>query len=249
MLKSERHEAILEILRNNKHIAPRDIAKKTFSSYSSIRRDLEELESAGLVIRSYGRVEIANAHPMLISYPVRIARNPEQKLLIAKKAASLIKEGDTIFIDPSSSCSYFAKELVGIRGITVITNNVEILYFMTRHNVNVICSGGMQSDPNRYALIGSAAESSFENMHADWCVFSARSLTSDGKIYDIHYNETAVRRVMLRNADRKMFLCDSSKLNTISTYYQCTLADIDYLASDSADISEYKKAFPNITIL
>lgn len=249
MLKTERQEQILEILRTNKYLAPRDIADKLFTSYSSIRRDLEEMELSGLIIRSYGKVELANNHPMLISYPIRMTENAQKKLLIAKKAASLIHEGDTIFIDPSSSCSYFAKELTNIKGITVITNNIEILYYMTQYNVNVISSGGTQSEQNRYACVGAIAENTFRNIYADYVIFSARSLTADGKIYDIHYAETTTRHVMLKNASKKIFLCDSSKLNSISPYYQCDLSDIDYLISDTPAVKSFTKQFPKLKVL
>lgn len=249
MIKTERHETILEILKNTDYTTTKEIADKLFTSYSSIRRDLEELESAGLVVRSYGRIELANKHPMLISYPIRMESNSRKKQFIAKKAASLIHEGDTVFIDPSSSCSYLAKELTHIKGITIITNNIEILYYMTQFNVNTISSGGTQSFQNRYAMIGSVAENTFKNIHADYAFFSARSLTDTGKIYDIHYDETNTRRAMLENAECKVFLCDSSKLNSISTYYQCDLSDIEYLISDTSDVKKYAKQYPELTIL
>ena len=249
MLKSERQEMILEILQSCKYITTQELAKKIFSSYSSIRRDLEELENAGLISRSYGRVELSNHNSLLISYPIRINKNSEQKRSIAKKASRLIEEGDTIFIDPSSSCSFFARELIQMKGITVITNNVEALSLMSQSVINVICSGGLQTTPNRYALVGPIAEETFKNIHADWAVFSARSVTDDGQIYDVHYNETALRNVMLRNADKKMFLCDSSKLGTVSTYYQCCLADIDYMVCDSSKAKIYQQQYPDLKII
>lgn len=248
MIKTERQEYILQMLQNAKYSTAKEIAEKLFTSYSSIRRDLEELEAAGLVLRSYGKVELAN-HPMLISYPVRMEANPHEKQIITKKAAELIHEGDTVFIDSSSSCSYFARELVNIKGITVVTNNIEILYYMTHFNVKVISTGGTQSDQNRFALVGAGAEITFRSIHADFAVFSARSLTGDGKIYDIHYDETNTRRIILENAEKKVFLCDSSKLNSISAYYQCDLSDVDYLVSDSSVIKKYTKLYPKLKIL
>ena len=249
MLKSERQEMILEILQNCKYITTQELAEKTFASYSSVRRDLEELEDSGLISRSYGRVELTNRNSLLVSYPMRINKNSAQKSIIAKKAAALIKEGDTIFIDPSSSCSFFAKELFHMKGITVITNNVEVIGFMSQGNLDVICSGGLQLSPNRYALVGPIAEKTFKNIHADWAVFSAHSLTNDGQIYDVHYNETSLRNVMLENAEKRLFLCDSSKLNTKSTYYQCSLADVDYMVCDSKEAKQYQRDYPNLKIL
>lgn len=77
-------------------------------------------------------------------------KNSSQKHIIAKKAAALIKDGDTIFVDPSSSCTFFVKELLNMKGITLITNNVEVLSLMSQSNINLICSGGLQTAPNRY---------------------------------------------------------------------------------------------------
>lgn len=249
MLKNERQEMILKILQDCKYISTQELVKKIFSSYSSIRRDLEELENVGLISRSYGMVELSNRNPLLVSYPIRINKNSELKRIIAQKAAKLIEEGDTIFIDPSSSCSFFAKELIQMKGITVITNNVEILNFMSQSSINVICSGGIQTAPNRYALVGPIAENTLRSIHADWAVFSARSLTMEGQIYDVNYNETTIRNVMLKNADKKLFLCDSSKLDTISTYYQCSLSNIDYLVCDSEKAKKHARKFHNLKVI
>ena len=64
MLKSERQEMILEILQECKYITTQELAEKTFSSYSSVRRDLEELEDSGLINRSYGKVELATRNSL-----------------------------------------------------------------------------------------------------------------------------------------------------------------------------------------
>lgn len=249
MLKSERQEMILDILNQCRYTTTHELTKKIYSSYSSVRRDLEELESLGLIFRSYGKVELANRNSSLISYPIRANKNAEQKKIIAKKASALIKEGSTVFIDPSSSCSFFAREITHIKGITVVTNNIEVMSILSQSGINVICTGGLQTEPNRYALTGPMAENTFKNIHADWAVFSVRSLTRDGRLYDVHYNETELRRIMLENADKKLFLCDSSKLGTVSTYYQCSLADIDYIASDSRDAKHYLDKFPNLNLV
>lgn len=249
MLKTERHERILEILNGVKYTSPYELAKMLFTSYSSIRRDLEELENAGLILRSYGKVEINNNHPTLVAYPIRIEKNSSKKQNMAKKAAALINEGDTVFVDPSSSCSYFAKEIVNIKGITVVTNNIEILHYMTQCNVNVISSGGVQSEQNRYAMVGKIADNTFKSIHADFAVFSARSLTKDGRIYDIHYEETVTRHTMLENADKKIFLCDSSKFDSFSPYYQCDLSEVDYLVSDAQVDKSFAEKYPKLKIL
>ena len=110
---------------------------------------------------------------------------------------------------------------------------------MTQSSINVICSGGLQTEPNRYALTGPIAESTFRNIHADWAVFSVRSLTSGGKLYDVHYSETA----------KSLFLCDGSKLGTDSPYYQCSLDDVDYMVCNSKESKKYLKDYPGLKLL
>lgn len=120
---------------------------------------------------------------------------------------------------------------------------------MTQSSINVICSGGLQTEPNRYALTGPIAESTFRNIHADWAIFSVRSLTSGGKLYDVHYSETALRNVMLENAAKSLFLCDGSKLGTDSPYYQCSLDDVDYMVCNSKESKKYLKDYPGLKLL
>lgn len=249
MLKSERQEMILELLQTEKYVTAAALAEKFYSSYSSIRRDLAELEASGLISRSYGRVELSNKSSRLVSYPIRINKNSEQKRIIAKKAASLIKDGDTLFIDPSSSCSFFARELLNKKSITVITNNVEIMNILSQSSFDVVCSGGMQTTPNRYALTGAAAEETFRSIHADWAVFSARALTDDGVIYDVHSNEVALRKIMIENADKSLFLCDSSKISVTATYRQCSLSDVNYIVSDKPIPHHIVEKYPSIHAL
>lgn len=248
MLKNDRREKILEILASRRKISARELAGLCYSSYSSIRRDLEELEKEGLITRSYGSAYLAKSTSYLVPYPLRINKSFGQKCAIAKKAAALIKEGDTLFIDASSTSSLFAREISHLKGITVFTNNVEIMSMATRFNYDVVSSGGIQSYPNRYALSGQIAISALSSIHADWAVFSARSLTDKGLIYDVNPNEIAVRSVMLKGSDKKMFLCDSSKFGSVSTYLQCSLSEVDCLVTDSS-ADNYNEAFPNLTVI
>ena len=72
-------------------------------------------------------------------------------------------------------------------------------------------------------------------MYADIAFFSTKSVTDDGIITDCSREEIIVRDAMLRNADKKIFLCDSTKFGTRSAYKQCELKDVDYLISEEAD--------------
>ena len=96
----------------------------------------------------------------------------------------------------------------------------------------MISSGGVLSDQNRTCLIGTDAQYIFEHIYADIVFFSCKSLSDDGIISDCTREEVLVRNSMLKNAAKKVFLCDSEKIGTRSVYEQCRLKDIDEMISE-----------------
>lgn len=236
MLNKEREQEILNILKmTNGYVTVKSLCDTLYSSESSIRRDLTSLEKRGLVKRSYGGATLETSHSNIVTFNHRTQQNVHAKKLIAKKAASYIEDGNIIFLDQSSTCFYLANELVNRKSLTVVTNNTEILILLANSKINVISSGGYLSSENRNCLIGGDAVRTFENMYADIAFFSTKSVTDDGIITDCSREEIIVRDAMLRNADKKIFLCDSTKFGTRSAYKQCELKDVDYLISEEAD--------------
>ena len=121
--------------------------------------------------------------------------------------------------------------------LTIITNNIAILSLLSNSGIKTISSGGILSDKNRTCLIGTDAHYIFENIRADIMFFSTKSLSYDGIISDCDREEILVRKSMLKNAKQKVFLCDSDKIGAQSPYRQCTISDINYLISDTDDLS------------
>ena len=249
MRKSERQKQILEILKEKGGIITvNELSKMLYASPSSIRRDLTNLEKSGNVKRTYGGAELVSTFSGAIPFNCRYPLNENLKKIIAKKALSLIKEKCVIFMDQSSSAFYLATMLPNLRSITVITNNLEIITLLSRTNITVISSGGNLHSENRCCLVGKLAEETFYKFHADYAFISSKSLSNNGVITDCNIDETPIRDAMIKNADKTVFLCDSSKVNNYSAYVQCTLNDINYLISDT-DLSYYKTQFKNLIVL
>ena len=133
--------------------------------------------------------------------------------------------------------------------MTVITNNIEILYLLSNSGIKVVSSGGFLSSENRSCLIGPDAHSIFENTYGDIAFFSTKSLSDDGIISDCSREEVALRNSMLKNSAKKIFLCDSEKFGTRSAYKQCTLSDIDYLVSENENAKKFYAHSSSLKIL
>lgn len=234
MYKNERELEILKILTREGYVTVRQLSRLLYTSESSIRRDLTSLEQQGMVVRSYGGVELAKNSSMVIPFSTRAHHNISQKKIIARKAAELVKDGDIIFLDQSSSAFFVANEIINKSNITVITNNIEIISFLSQYRVEVISSGGSLSRSNRNCLLGTDAHRIFAESHADILFFSTKSLSHEGIIYDYVREEICIRNTMLANAEKKVFLCDSTKFGSYAAYKQCTLEDVDCVISDKS---------------
>lgn len=248
MFKNERVQEILDFLNKYSYVTVDYLSKKMNVSSSSIRRDLSEMEARGLVKRSYGGVELVKEGGRNIPFSLRIHENSAAKKKIAERAADLVHSGDVIFLDGSSSAFFVAKELVKIKNITVITNGIENLCYFMDYDIRVYCTGGNMHRENRAALVDSHAEAMAESFYADYTFFSAQSLCKDGRIFDCYSSEVPLRNKMIENSAKSVFLCDSTKLDKHSTYYQCDINNIDYIISD-ADLSGYFEKKPENTII
>ena len=151
---------------------------------------------------------------------------------MALAAIKLIKNGDLIFIDGTTSAFFIAEYLSEFKNIRVITNGIDTLSLLAKNNIAAYSTGGCVLEINRSVLVGHYAEEMISNFHADIAFFSAQSVNNDGEIYDCFEEENVIRKAMIRHATKKVFLCDSTKFGKTSPFYLCSLNDIDYIVSN-----------------
>ncbi len=232
MYQTERMNEILNILKKFQYVTVDYLVKEIRYSPASIRRDLTLLEKQELVKRSYGGVELKGE-----AFSPFIFRQHSMKTVknrIAAKAATLIKDNDTVFIDGSSSAQYIGHYLIK-KGITAITNNMLLASFLSENGVNTYCTGGFISElPG--ILLGDITANTFSTFHADVMFFSATGY-SDGTIFSRDEGSTRNHKIMLENADKKVFLCSGDKIEKKYKLKVCELDSIDYFVTD-AKLSE-----------
>lgn len=231
MKTNEREEKILTILRQQRFASVSYLASTLYTSPSSIRRDLSQLQNAGLVRRNYGGVMLCDTEHTAPPASVRLETNKADKKRIAKKAAALLRDNCTVFLDGSTTASYLAEHLAGFSGVTVFTNNLQTAADLIARSVDTYCIGG-HSVNHSQIMAGSYAEDMVNRLHADFFFFSSFALSDDGVISDCTAEENSLRRHMLGNASCRIFLCDSSKFHRTAAHRLCTLDDVDYFFSD-----------------
>lgn len=231
MFKTERMDAILDILREKKHVTVNYLAEHVYASNVTIRRELKKMEELGLVIRSYGGVTLRESENRFVPLVVREHNSSSIKDKIARQAVELITEGSTIFMDGSSTVLRMVNFLHEKQNITVITNSLRAAAMLCEKRITVYCTGGLLV-PEAIVCVGSYSENLIQSVTADLAFFSSQGLSADGKISDFSENETHQRQLMLQHAQKKYFLCDSSKLGKTFLFTVCHISQIDGILSD-----------------
>ena len=233
-MKITQEKKVLEILETQQYASVDELSIVLGVSTSTIRRTLESLQQKSLVTRTHGGVKINSDNNFSPSFTFRIHQNSFEKKKIALSAIKLIKNGDIVFLDGSTSAFYIAEYLKEFENIRVITNGIDTLSLLAKYNIQAYSTGGQVSAENPSVLVGRYAEDMICNFHADIAFFSAQAMDNNGEIYDCYEEEIFLRRAMIKNAKTKVFLCDNTKFGKISPYHLCSLKDIDYIASNQA---------------
>ena len=228
---SERERKILDILKAERYASVSRLAKSTYISESSIRRDLARLEQMGLVERSYGGASIAGNESDAPHIVARMAKNARAKRKIAQKASKLLKDGTTVVLDSSTTAYYMVDLIAEKKNITLITNGIYTAQKAIGKGITVYLTGG-RSEGGLPVLTGSYAEEALEKMSADIVFFSSMAMTDEGIVCDCTEAENKIRKIMLRCARVKVLLMDKSKLGKNAQHILCSKNDVDYVITE-----------------
>lgn len=245
----ERQQEILDILATSTYVTVEHLSERLHISASSVRRDLSVLESKGAVKRTHGGVSLRINDNMHISFSMRIKKAEKKKRQIAVKAAELINDGDTVFIDASSTCMYLIYEITKKRGITIITNSVNALAYLQNFNMRVVCTGGILDRDDRAALVGSEAMARVAEMRANTVFFSPQAVDDDGNMFDCYPEEVAITQQMMKSSINKVCLCDSEKIGKCSSFKQTDMSKINFFVCDEPQGKKFQSLFPNVNFI
>ena len=228
MQKHSRDEEILQLINQAGYISIRDLAEKTYTSQSTVRRDLERMEQKGLLRRRHGGAEsIALLRPPLI---VRKQHNQAEKHAIARRAAALVTPGSTVFLDVSTTVQYMIPYLSGIEGLTVYTNGADTAIRLVVSRIRTVCTGG-ELFAESMAYVGTVAEDTVRKTYFDAMFFSCAGF-DDRVISDWSEQESVLRRVVMEQSEKKYFLADHTKQGKRFTHIICRIGDVDEILSE-----------------
>lgn len=230
---NERQSKIADLVDKNGSIRVSEISKDFNVSEETIRRDLEKLESEGFLNRIHGGA-VKSIHKEGVEIPVlkRQAKNIQEKKMIAKKAASMVEDGDIIAIDASTTALQMTNYLKGMN-LTIITNSIPVtLELVKEEGLQMILIGGYVSEDSM-SLVGNFAERVVRDYHVDKFFFSCMGVDLNRGLSEIHEAQALVKNQLLNISDKLYLLADHSKFGEKSLIRLCDINVVDYLITDN----------------
>lgn len=208
----ERQQSIQELLFRQGKVTVDELANAFRVSTPTIRNDLARLEEQGLLRRTHGGA--ISTSPTLFEPPYdrrQIIRHAE-KLAIARQAAALVQEGETLLLDAGTTVYELALLLKERRNLTVVTNSLaNAQALMENRDIEVIMVGG-SLQPNRRAALGPLAARFLEAFHVDRAFMAFNGIHLDVGFTVIDFDAAEIKRRMMVCATETIVLSDSGKI-------------------------------------
>ena len=223
--------AILERAAETGSVDVAQLATSLGVSGATIRRDLQSLSASHLLLRTHGGAVVGDVGQEL-SVGIKATRNQAEKRRIGRAAASLVEDGAVVGLTGGSTATELARALADRRGITVVTNAINIAAELaTRPQITLVVIGGV-ARPS-YEMVGPAAEMMLDNYHLDIAFIGVDGLSAQEGCTTYHEMEAQTDRNFLERSRRSVVIADSSKLGKVTFARIVALSQIDDIVTDT----------------
>lgn len=232
MLAASRKELLLARLRSDGRIVAKELATELGVSEDSIRRDLRELDAAGLAMRVYGGA--LPASPAVADYAARQSVATESKQRVAHFAASLIEPSSTVIIDGGTTALATVRALSPTLACTIITHSPTIAAALLDHAADVIILGGRLFKHSAVAS-GAAAVEAAQSISADRFLLGVTGIHETAELTTGDADEAAMKRALAARASETFVLGSAEKVGAVSRYRVLPLDEVAGVIVDAAD--------------
>jgi DeoR/GlpR family transcriptional regulator of sugar metabolism len=229
----ERRNEIIKLLEKNGRAEVKELAQLFAVTEDAIRKDLRHLEKQNILIKTYGGAVSSSQKAGSIPYKDR--GEPNDKVPLAKAAASLIEEGDTIFVESSSITNLMFGEIKAMENVTLVTNSIHGLANMLG-KVNLIHVGGNvhATDEGSY---GDFALQTLEQINFDKCFLSSSGITTDFIVTTSLQENVALKKMAIAKSKKTILLASETKWNRYGTFNVSSLEEVHTVITNTADQS------------
>ncbi|MGE5623738.1 MAG: DeoR/GlpR family DNA-binding transcription regulator [Methanocella sp.] len=235
MLTADRHNRILQVVRDKGSIEVQEIGSLLGVSRVTARRDLDTLATKGLLVRTRGGATLSGVGTAFEPrYYVKRRLNHEAKARIGRAAAELVTDGETVILDSGTTSFEMAAELKKRRNLTVITYDLMIaVELSTNSDVSVVVAGGTVRN-NLYSTRGTLTLDVLERLHVNKAFLTADAVDLEYGVTNATIEGVPLKQSIVAAGERVILLADSAKFGRCSLAEVCPIEAIHAVITDDA---------------
>ena len=209
-----RQQALLDEVRARGSVSVERLAQRLDVTMQTVRRDVQRLSDAGLLLRFHGGVSLPKEPAKVAAWKERQALRADAKARIARSVAAAIPNGSTLMLGIGTTVEAVARELLGKSDLRVITHNLHVASLLSEHSdCKVHVAGGVLRGRDS-ALEGDSTVAFLKQFKVDISVLSAVGIEADGTLRDRDLREAPVAQAMVEQARETWLVADVSKFST-----------------------------------
>ncbi len=231
MNHSKRHGEILRLLQEEGTVTIARLAELLKVSLETVRRDVKPLVRNGAVLKMHGAIGL----PALVGeapFERRMRENAEAKRAIARLVAATIRDGESVMLDTGTTTSFLARELLGHRRLTVVTNSSDIARTLATVNGNKVYMTGGELRSDSGAAFGVSAIDFVSRFSMNHAIVSAGAVNAETGVMDYVLEEAEFARVVLSRGTRSVVVTDHTKFGRQGLVQVCGFDGFHELATD-----------------
>lgn len=230
----QRRENILQLLKSKDRVSLQEIIDGFSCSEATARRDLDELEKKGQIIRTIGGAQYEGRNQLLeASFHEKRQVLWLEKEAIAAKAASLVKPGDIIGLTGGTTTFLIAKALKSMKGITVVTNAVNIAVELAEaEDIQVVVSGGVMRNKS-FELCGPLTEKTLEGIHITKMFVGINGIKKEHGLTTYSEAEAQISKLLIKRSNETIAVFDHTKADRASLFPFASLTEVDSCITDA----------------
>ena len=234
----DRQAKIVELLRERNFLDLRTLIERFDVSVATIRRDLGDLEGAGLLRRTHGGAVSINQVAQDKTNEARSVWNQPEKAAIASVVSGMIVDGDTVLLDAGTTALEVAKKLVGRRSLTLISNGLDIIAELTRDEGQSVYAVGGEYTATNHSFRGPLAEQFIRQFNVDKLILNAASIDVDrGLVCTVEPVNASIAQAMMEVSRRVIVVADNSKFTKSSMSVVAKIEDVGTIVTDRGAMS------------
>ncbi len=230
----ERRQGILERIQQAGRASVAELSQQFGVSEVTIRADLQALAERSLIVRTHGGAIAAARGPYELSLAARRLQQVVEKRRIGAAAATMVADGEAIFLDSSSTALAIAQNLKHCRDLTVITNGLTIAQeLIDAHGVTVVLIGGILRRETA-SLVGGDGLDRLRRFNIQKGFFGAHGITLAEGLTDVSLAEADLKRPVIAMCRQVIAVLDATKWGRVGLASFASLDQVQQVITDDA---------------